>query len=208
MQNSEVLYVFTVINFSTKSSNSGQHVNVTAISLKEKMLKEEWRLQKLHHLSLRAQIHNFTLLQDTIFLISGCMRKVLVCGAICQPASLPGMIWPALHTWEVLVVYMFEELRRKQALSSLTEPSKQSSSSAQRRPSFPPRAFLCPSVLCNVTLSLIQRTHEFPSLLTYLCGELCSFKPCRYIADANISWKLPWLFRLVIVLEDRQACFV
>lgn len=150
------------------------------------------------------QIHSSV----TIFLISGCMRKVLVCGAICQPASLPGMIWPALHTWEVLVVYMFEELRRKQALSSLTEPSKQSSSSAQRRPSFPPRAFLCPSVLCNVTLSLIQRTHEFPSLLTYLCGELCSFKPCRYIADANISWKLPWLFRLVIVLEDRQACFV
>lgn len=116
------------------------------------MLKEELRPQKLHSLPLRAQIHNFTLLQDSIFLISGCTRKVFVCGAKCQPANLPGVIWPALHTWEVLVVYMFEELRRKQALSSLTETSKQASSSAQRWTSFPPRAFLLPSVLCNVIL--------------------------------------------------------
>lgn len=151
--------------------------NVTAISLKEKLLKEELRPQKLCSLPLRAQIHDFTFLQDSIFLIAGCTRKVFVCKATCQPANLPGVIWPALHTWEVLVVHMFEELKRKQALSSLIETYTQTSSSAQRWPSFPTRAFLCPSVLCNMTLSLIQRAHEFPSLLTYFCGQSCSLNP-------------------------------
>lgn len=110
----------------------GQHIDVAVMSQK-RMLKVEQEPQKLYSLSRNAQTHNnFILLQVSTFLISRCTGKAFVCEAACQPASLPDVIWPALHTWEVLVGYLLMELGRKQAVSSLTELSKQISSSTWR----------------------------------------------------------------------------
>lgn len=127
----------------------GQHVDVSVMSQK-RMLPVEQEPQKLYSLSLNAQtLNNFILLQVSTSLISRCTLKTFVCGAACQRAGLPDVIWPALHTWELLVGYTLVELGRKQAVSSLAKLPKQIGSSAQRWPSFPSGHFF--STPCSAT---------------------------------------------------------
>lgn len=173
----------------------------------KRMLKVEQEPQKLYSLSLNVQTYNnFILLQISTFLIS--RYAALVCGAVCQPAGLPDVIWPALYTWEVLVGYTLMELGRKQAVSSLTDLSISFVSDEflySEMVLFPLRPFLFHSILCDMAVP--SAWHK--KLMSLLCclpsnlWEHFSFKTCRHIADANCLWKLAWLFRLVIVLEDR-----
>lgn len=118
------------------------------------MLKVEQEPQKLYSLSLNVQTYNnFILLQVSTFLIS--RYAALVCGAVCQPAGLPDVIWPALYTWEVLVGYTLMELGRKQAVSSLTDLSISFVSDEflySEMVLFPLRPFLFHSILCDMAV--------------------------------------------------------
>lgn len=71
----------------------------------KKNAEVETKPSKLYCLSLNAQTHNSILLQGSTFLLSRCAGKAFVCGEACQPAGIPDVICPALHTWEVLVGY-------------------------------------------------------------------------------------------------------